>query len=113
MNIQLKRGVLDLCVLSLLKNKDRYGYEISEIISKNMNISESTVYPILRKLKENKMVNSYLVEESFGPPRKYFSISNFGQKKLELMKNEWEEFSLAVSKTLNFGEESDDRKKIS
>ena len=113
MNIQLKKGVLDLCVLSLLKDKDRYGYEISEIISKNMNISESTVYPILRKLKENKFLNSYLVEASFGPPRKYFTISSLGVEYLKKMRMEWEEFSFAVSKTLNYSEENNDRKKIS
>ncbi len=71
MNVQYKKGVLELCVLSQLDQEDRYGYDISESISSMIDISDGTIYPILRKLKSDGMVTTYLSEESGGPPRKY------------------------------------------
>ena len=74
MNIQLKKGVLDLCVLSLLlKTHDRYGYELVAEISKCIEISEGTIYPLLRRLKNEGYVSTYLEESSEGPPRKYYT----------------------------------------
>ena len=80
MNIQYKKGVLELCVLSLLDKKDRYGYEISEYLSNKIDIADGTVYPILRKLKSDGLVVTYLSEESGGPPRKYYSLTDLGRK---------------------------------
>lgn len=80
MNAQYKKGVLELCVLSLLKKHDCYGYEISEYLSKHINIADGTVYPILRKLKSDGLLATYLQEESGGPPRKYYSLTNLGRK---------------------------------
>ena len=79
MNIQYKKGVLELCVLSLLKKQDRYGYEISEYLSRHIDIADGTVYPILRKLKSDGLVTTYLSEESGGPPRKYYSLTLLGR----------------------------------
>lgn len=80
MNIQYKKGVLELCVLALLHKKDRYGYEVSEELSKKIDIADGTVYPILRKLKADGLVTTYLSEESGGPPRKYYSLTDLGRK---------------------------------
>jgi len=80
MNIQYKKGVFELCVLSLLDRKDRYGYEISEYLSGRIDIADGTVYPILRKLKSDGLVVTYLSEESGGPPRKYYSLTKTGRE---------------------------------
>ena len=64
-----KKGVLELCVLSLLHKRDCYGYEISEYLSRHIDIADGTVYPILRKLKADGLLTTYLQEESGGPPR--------------------------------------------
>ncbi|MEA4870981.1 MAG: PadR family transcriptional regulator [Christensenella sp.] len=80
MNIQYKKGVLELCVLALLHQRDRYGYEVSELLSKTIELADGTVYPILRKLKTDGLVTTYLCEESGGPPRKYYSLTDLGRK---------------------------------
>ena len=83
MNNQYKKGVLELCVLALLKGRDRYGYEISEALSRRIDIADGTVYPILRKLKTDGLLTTYLQEESGGPPRKYYSLTKLGQQTYE------------------------------
>ena len=80
MNIQYKKGVLELCVLSLLYQCDCYGYEISESLSAKIDIADGTVYPILRKLRSDGLVTTYLSEESGGPPRKYYSRTQTGRE---------------------------------
>ena len=75
MNIQFKKGVLELLVLSLLIDKDRYGYELVEEISGHINISEGTIYPLLRRLKNDGYVDTYLQESQTGPPRKYYKLT--------------------------------------
>lgn len=83
MNIQYKKGVLELCVLSLLKKHDCYGYEISDYLSSRIDIADGTVYPILRKLKSEGLVSTYMQEESGGPPRKYYSLTSLGREAYE------------------------------
>ena len=68
MNSQYKKGVLDLCVLSLLHRRDCYGYEISDFLSGHIDVADGTVYPLLRKLKNEGLLTTYLQEESGGPP---------------------------------------------
>ena len=80
MNAQFKKGVLELCVLALLNGRDWYGYEISDYLSRVIDIADGTVYPILRKLKANGLVSVYLQEESGGPPRKYYSLTELGRE---------------------------------
>lgn len=100
MNIQYKKGVLELCVLSLLKKKDCYGYEISDYLSRHINISEGTVYPILRKLKADGLVTTYLQEESGGPPRKYYSLTELGAEEYANDRAEYLNFAKSVEKLL-------------
>lgn len=92
MNIQYKKGVLELCVLSLLSRMDQYGYDISERLSASIDISDGTVYPILRKLKADGLVTTYLSEESGGPPRKYYTLTQQGRAQYESDKREWLQF---------------------
>jgi PadR family transcriptional regulator PadR len=100
MNAQYKKGVLELCVLSLLSHRDRYGYDISEFLSRYIEISDGTVYPILRKLKSDGLVKTYLVEESNGPPRKYYSLTELGRTEYTKAKDEWLDFAGTVEKLL-------------
>ena len=100
MNIQFKKGVLELCVLSLISRRDRYGYDVSEALSRHIDISDGTVYPILRKLKSDGLVTTYLVEESGGPPRKYYSLTELGLKEYEQTRDEWLGFAQTVKKLL-------------
>jgi PadR family transcriptional regulator PadR len=100
MNTQYKKGVIELCVLSLLTRRDCYGYDISEILSKHIDISDGTVYPILRKLRSEGLVTTYLTEESGGPPRKYYSLTKLGKTEFTDAKDEWLSFIETVQKLL-------------
>ncbi len=102
---QYKKGVFELCVLALLKKGDRYGYDVSEYLSQHMDISDGTVYPILRKLKAEGLVTTYLSEESGGPPRKYYKLTDKGLKAQTELKKEWKAFSSNVNALM---EEYDD-----
>ena len=107
MNAQCKKGVLELCVLSLLKKRDHYGYEISDYLSNRVDIADGTVYPILRKLKSDGMLTTYLQEESGGPPRKYYSLTSLGRETYEQDKAEYLDFAHAIETLL----EDDDHDK--
>lgn len=100
MNIQYKKGVLELCVLSLLEKKDWYGYEISEFLSRKIDIADGTVYPILRKLKSDGLVTTYLSEESGGPPRKYYSLTAVGKETYVSDRNDYLNFANMVASIL-------------
>ncbi len=100
MNIQYKKGVLELCVLSRLFREDSYGYDVSEFISKHIDISDGTIYPILRKMKSDGLVTTYLSEESGGPPRKYYKITDQGKKEYLSAKTEWLDFIKIVETLL-------------
>ena len=102
MNIQFKKGVLELLVLAMLKKSDQYGYDISDAISQKISISAGTVYPILRKMKEDGLVTTYLSEESSGPARKYYKLTPLGLKKYDSLSKEWVSF---MSITKQFLEE--------
>lgn len=105
MNTQYKKGVLELCVLSLLQKGDQYGYEISERLSREIAIADGTVYPILRKLKSEGLVTTYLQEESGGPPRKYYSLTSLGREAYEQGRAEYLEFARSVRKLLEEAED--------
>ena len=111
MNIQYKKGVIELCILSVLSKKDMYGYELSEYISKKIDISDGTVYPILRKLKADGLVKTYLSEESGGPPRKYYSITQTGLDNFKRDSAEWISFTETVNNMIK-GVDYNDRKSI-
>jgi len=107
-NTQYKKGVLELCVLSLLKEHDRYGYEISEYLSHHIDIADGTVYPILRKLKSDGLLTTYLQEESGGPPRKYYSLTKLGRDTYEADRAEYLRFAKTIESLLEA--QKDDKK---
>ena len=104
MNVQYKKGVLELCVLALLSRGDRYGYDISELLSRKIDISDGTVYPILRRLTQEEYFVTYLKESTVGPARKYYHITEKGKGYLGSLKADWDDFSKMVNDILR-GEE--------
>jgi len=100
LNIQFKKGVLELCVLSMLDKKICYGYELVNEISKNILISEGTIYPLLRRLKLEGLVTTYLQESQEGPPRKYYKLTESGRKKEIELKKEWFSFVESINNFL-------------
>ncbi|MCR5332940.1 MAG: PadR family transcriptional regulator [Bacilli bacterium] len=90
MDAQLRRGVLDVCVLAAIKNEDSYGYKIIKDLKPILELSESTLYTILKRLEEGKMLIVRSVEFE-GRLRKYYHITDLGHKRIEDFKSEWKE----------------------
>ncbi len=90
MDIQLKRGLLDVCVLAAIKNEDSYGYKIIKDMKPYIELSESTLYTILKRLEKTETLTVHTVEHD-GRLRKYYHITSKGLKRIEEFKNEWEE----------------------
>lgn len=101
--MQFKKGVIELCVLVLLEKKDRYGYELVQKISNQIEISEGTVYPLLRRLTNEEYFTTYLVESSEGPSRKYYKLTEKGRRYLHELIAEWDEFSKGVNQLIKEG----------
>lgn len=97
MQVQLKKGVMEMLVLALLTKEDRYGYDIAATISEYIEISEGTIYPLLNRLKKEAYVETYLRESANGPSRKYYSITQQGEQAFQTMKREWLVFSEEVT----------------
>ncbi len=93
MDIQLKRGLLDVCVLAAIKNGDSYGYQIIKDMKPFVDISESTLYPILRRLEGADCLTVYSAEHS-GRLRKYYHITETGLCRLKSFAEEWKEIVL-------------------
>ncbi len=90
MDIQLKRGLLEVCVLAAIKSADSYGYQIIKDVSPHIEISESTLYPILRRLEAADALTVYSVEHN-GRLRKYYRITESGLARLAAFREEWRE----------------------
>ena len=90
MDAQLRRGVLDVLVLSAIKNEDSYGYKIIKDLKPILELSESTLYTILKRLIEDKMVEVRSLEFE-GRLRKYYHITDKGRSRIDDFKNEWKE----------------------
>ena len=101
MNTQFKKGVLEICVLTLISKKDMYGYEIVQNISKVIEVNEGTIYPILRRLTKEGYFETYILESNEGPARKYYKITDEGTTNLNKLTKEWKDFVLAVNTFLN------------
>ncbi|WP_035057567.1 PadR family transcriptional regulator [Andreprevotia chitinilytica] len=100
MKTQLKKGALELCVLAVLARGDSYAYDIVNQLSRSMEISEGTVYPLMRRLQDEAWVNTYLVESSTGPSRKYYRLTPAGETALAAMQTEWREFVSEIDSVL-------------
>lgn len=103
MNAQFKKGVLELCVLVLTANRDRYGYELVASISEKFHISEGSVYPLLRRLTQEGMFTTYLAESQEGPPRKYYQLTERGRMYMNDLILEWHVFSRGVNRIIEEG----------
>ena len=88
----------------IVKKEDKYGYELVEEVSKIVDVNEGTIYPILKRLTNENYFETYLMESTEGPSRKYYKITVLGQSRLKELKDAWKEFSDSVN---NFIKESD------
>lgn len=90
MDVQLKRGLIEVCVLSLLSKQDSYGYQLIKDISTVMEVSESTLYPILRRLEGAQCLRIYTREHD-GRLRKYYAITSEGRERIKEFLTDWED----------------------
>lgn len=90
MDVQLKRGILDVCVLAAIKNEDSYGYKIIKDMKPYLELSESTLYTILKRLESAKMLTVRTTEHG-GRLRKYYHITDEGLQRIDDFKEEWKE----------------------
>lgn len=107
MNVQFKKGVLELVVLLTLFKKNMYGYELVNEVSKVIKIQDGTIYPLLKRLTNEKYFETYLIESNEGPPRKYYKITTLGKKRARELKKEWHEFTNSISKFIKESEKDE------
>ena len=101
MEIQLTKGVLTLCVLALLNRRDSYAYEIASTLADAIDMGEGTIYPLMRRMQADGQVETYLVESTAGPSRKYYRLTDAGRRALETQTAEWRAFVTAVEGVMN------------
>lgn len=102
MAFQLGATLLDACVLAVLSREDTYGYVLTQQVREIMNISESTLYPVLRRLQKDNCLVTY--DQPFqGRNRRYYQITESGRIKLQEYLKEWEQYKINVDKVLNGG----------
>lgn len=100
MNAQFKKGVIEMCVLKVISKKDMYGFELIQSISKELDVNENTLYPLLRRLTNQGLFDTYKETMSIGAPRKYYRITDSGKEKLEAYEIEWLNFIESVQNVL-------------
>lgn len=100
MNIQFKKGALEVCVLAVVGKKDYYGYELVQAISSNIDIAEGTVYPLLRRLSKEGYFETYIRESDEGPARKYYRMTKKGANYTQTLTEEWRRFVRGVENLL-------------
>lgn len=105
MRTQLLKGLLDACVLSIIQEKEVYGYELSQkLLDSGLgNISEGTIYPVLLRLQKKKLITSEMRKSDYGPQRKYYFITEEGKTALHEMTEEWNDIVAPISKLINKG----------
>ena len=96
MNAQLKKGVLELVVLESVRQRDMYGYELVEEVSKVVDVNEGTIYPLLKRLTNERYFETYLRESTEGPPRKYYHLTAAGVLYRDTLEKEWSELTEKV-----------------
>jgi PadR family transcriptional regulator len=108
---QARRGVIELCVLQLIAQQARYGYELSTALAqlgKPLAATEGTLYPLLRRLQRDGVVEATWQESRDGPPRKYYHLSSAGRRLLAAQRAEWEELTQAVGNLRNQASQVDE-----
>ena len=102
---QLKKGILELCILNTLSQRSQYGYDIVRNIRKYKDflaINEGTVYTVLHRFKKDGLVNTRLKESTKGPVRKYYELSHCGKEYLVKVNKVWGDISLTVEELISF-----------
>ena len=97
MNAQFKKGVLELIVLLSVTKRDMYGYELVSEVSRVVDVNEGTIYPLLKRLTNERYFETYLREPTEGPPRKYYHLTAAGILYKDALRKEWQEFSSRVN----------------
>jgi PadR family transcriptional regulator, regulatory protein PadR len=102
---QLRRGALEFCVLALLREKERYGFELVRSLSAvdGLVTSEGTIYPLLTRLRKEQLVTTFWQESASGPPRRYYRLTESGGAALAAFADEWARFRDGVDALLNSG----------
>ncbi|MGA9658577.1 MAG: PadR family transcriptional regulator [Asticcacaulis sp.] len=100
-DIQLKKGVLGLCVLAVLARGESYAYEIASRLSDAIGMGEGTIYPLMRRMQSDGLVSTYLVESATGPSRKYYKLTDAGRAALSAQREEWRGFTSSVDELLS------------
>lgn len=102
---QLLRGVLDLCLLALIGEEERYGYEIVRQLEERgvELVAEGSIYPLLSRLERSGYIDATMVPSSEGPPRKYYRITADGRRALRLWVADWDSFSRGVARVVRGG----------
>jgi len=100
MNIQYKKGVLELCVLAVLARRDAYGYELSGEIDQALAVAEGSIYPLLKRLKDEGHVDTYVAEPAGGPSRKYYRLTPGGRAWYQALRQDWVDLAGAVDRMI-------------
>ena len=98
--VQLRKGVLEMCVLALLSRADGYAYDIASRLAEDIGMGEGTIYPLMRRMQSEGLVKTYLEESASGPPRKYYQLTKAGRTALAAQTAEWASFAESVSDIL-------------
>lgn len=98
--VQLRKGALDLCVLAVLSRGESYGYEIASTLVEGVGMGEGTIYPLMRRMQNEGLVSTRLVESSSGPPRKYYRLTPLGETVFEAHRRDWRSFTSQVERLL-------------
>lgn len=99
---QMRKGILEYCILALLSKKEAYPSEIIQELKKaKLIVVEGTIYPLLTRLKKADLLSYNWVESNSGPPRKYYCITDVGNEFLNELKNTWDELSFAIHTITN------------
>lgn len=106
MNFQLGSALLDACVLAILHKEDTYGYKLTQEVKDMMEVSESTLYPVLRRLTREGYLETY-DREHMGRNRRYYRLSAIGKRKYKEYAEEWKDFKKKVDAMLERGDEDD------
>ena len=100
MNTQFKKGVVEMCVMHLLAKKEMTAYDVLSKIEKALTVNANTVYPILRRLEEDKLLIYEKVAQKMGAPRKLYRLTDTGKTELEQLKKEWNKMTTSVKSIL-------------
>ena len=108
-NAQMRKGVLELCILSVISDKEAYTSNILDALKKaELLVVEGTVYPLLTRLKNDGLLSYRWEESTSGPPRKYYSLTELGNEVMESLKSNWIQLSDSVNSLINLKSDSNE-----